>query len=38
VAIPATRSTDHMVENAAAGDGPWLDAEARALVTQLAGR
>ncbi len=36
VAIPATSSPEHMVENAAAGDPPWLEAEERALVAGLA--
>jgi diketogulonate reductase-like aldo/keto reductase len=34
--IPATRSPEHARENAAAGDGPPLDAEQRALVERLA--
>jgi aryl-alcohol dehydrogenase-like predicted oxidoreductase len=37
VAIPATRSPTHMAENAEAGEGPWLDADARDLVAHLAG-
>jgi aryl-alcohol dehydrogenase-like predicted oxidoreductase len=36
VAIPATRSPDHMSEDAAAGDPPWLGSEERALVERLA--
>ena len=37
VAIPATRSTEHMAQNAAAGDPPWLGPEERTLVERLAG-
>jgi aryl-alcohol dehydrogenase-like predicted oxidoreductase len=37
-AIPATREPEHMTANAAAGNGPWLDAEERALVERLASR
>jgi aryl-alcohol dehydrogenase-like predicted oxidoreductase len=36
VPIPATRNPDHARANAAAADGPALDAEQRALVEQLA--
>jgi aryl-alcohol dehydrogenase-like predicted oxidoreductase len=36
-AIPATSSLEHMRENAAAGDLPWLDADARRYVSDLAG-
>jgi aryl-alcohol dehydrogenase-like predicted oxidoreductase len=36
VAIPATSSTGHMAEDAAAGDPPWLDPSARDLVARLA--
>jgi diketogulonate reductase-like aldo/keto reductase len=36
VVIPATRSADHVRENAAAGDPPWFDAEQRRLVERLA--
>ena len=36
-AIPATSRAERMTENAAAGDPPWLDAEARAYVARLAG-
>lgn len=35
-AIPATRALAHMRENAAAGDPPWLDADARRYVADLA--
>ena len=35
-AIPATRSPQRMAENAAAGDGPWLDAEQRERIAELA--
>ncbi len=35
-AIPATSEAEHMRENAAAGDPPWLDEEGRALVERLA--
>jgi aryl-alcohol dehydrogenase-like predicted oxidoreductase len=37
-AIPATSSVAHMQENAAAGDPPWYDAEARQYVTELLDR
>jgi aryl-alcohol dehydrogenase-like predicted oxidoreductase len=36
VVIPATSSPSHMAENAAAGDPPWLDEEARDRVATLA--
>jgi aryl-alcohol dehydrogenase-like predicted oxidoreductase len=36
VAIPATSSTEHMAEDAAAGHPPWLDPSARDLVARLA--
>ena len=36
--IPATSRPEHMRENAAAGEPPWLDTEARAYVSRLAGR
>jgi aryl-alcohol dehydrogenase-like predicted oxidoreductase len=36
VAIPAMSSTEHMAEDAAAGDPPWLDPSARDLVARLA--
>jgi aryl-alcohol dehydrogenase-like predicted oxidoreductase len=36
VAIPATSSAEHMAEDAAAGDPPWLDPSARDLVARLA--
>jgi diketogulonate reductase-like aldo/keto reductase len=38
VAIPATSSPEHMAENAAAGDPPWLGPEERDMVARLAGR
>jgi aryl-alcohol dehydrogenase-like predicted oxidoreductase len=38
VAIPATSHPERMAENAEAGQPPWLDAEARALVARLAQR
>jgi aryl-alcohol dehydrogenase-like predicted oxidoreductase len=34
-AIPATRSAQHMLENAGAGEPPWLDAEQRDYVARL---
>ncbi|HLW48339.1 MAG TPA: aldo/keto reductase [bacterium] len=37
VAIPATSSAAHAMENAAAGAPPWLGADERALVSRLAG-
>jgi aryl-alcohol dehydrogenase-like predicted oxidoreductase len=36
VAIPATSKPDRMTANAAAGDPPWFDREARDLVGRLA--
>lgn len=36
IAIPATSKPAHMRQNAAAGAGPWLGAEERALVARLA--
>jgi diketogulonate reductase-like aldo/keto reductase len=36
-AIPATGDPAHAKQNAAAGDGPWLDEEQRRLVERLAG-
>jgi aryl-alcohol dehydrogenase-like predicted oxidoreductase len=36
VAIPATSSPEHMEEDAAAGDPPWLGPEERDLVARLA--
>jgi aryl-alcohol dehydrogenase-like predicted oxidoreductase len=36
VAIPATSSRERVLENAAAGEPPWLDDEGRALVERLA--
>jgi aryl-alcohol dehydrogenase-like predicted oxidoreductase len=38
VAIPATSSPEHMAENAEAGQPPWLDADAREYVADLARR
>jgi aryl-alcohol dehydrogenase-like predicted oxidoreductase len=38
VSIPATSVTGRLVENAAAGVGPWFGPEERALVSRLAGR
>jgi aryl-alcohol dehydrogenase-like predicted oxidoreductase len=38
VAIPATATPGRMTENAAAGEPPWLDEDARDYVAQLAGR
>jgi aryl-alcohol dehydrogenase-like predicted oxidoreductase len=35
VAIPATSSTEHMAEDAAAGDPPWLEPDQRELVAKL---
>jgi aryl-alcohol dehydrogenase-like predicted oxidoreductase len=35
-AIPATRSGQHVLENAAAGEPPWLDPEQRDYVARLA--
>ena len=37
VAIPATSRPERMVENAAAGDGPWFGPDEKALVERLAG-
>ncbi len=36
VSIPATTRPERMVENAAAGDGPWFGAGEKALVERLA--
>jgi diketogulonate reductase-like aldo/keto reductase len=36
VVIPATRDPDHVRENAAAGNPPWLGEEERDLVERLA--
>jgi aryl-alcohol dehydrogenase-like predicted oxidoreductase len=38
VAIPATSRPGRMTENAAAGDPPWLDEDARDYVARLAAR
>jgi aryl-alcohol dehydrogenase-like predicted oxidoreductase len=38
VVIPATASPAHMAENAAAGEPPWFDPEARERVASLARR
>ena len=35
-AIPATSLPERMAENAAAGEGPWLDDGAREYVARLA--
>jgi diketogulonate reductase-like aldo/keto reductase len=35
--IPATRDPEHALENAAAGEPPWLGADERRLVERLAG-
>jgi aryl-alcohol dehydrogenase-like predicted oxidoreductase len=37
VAIPATTSSEHMEENAAAGEPPWFGPDERDLVARLAG-
>lgn len=34
VAIPATSSAEHMASNAAAGQPPWFDADARRYVAE----
>jgi diketogulonate reductase-like aldo/keto reductase len=36
VVIPASRNPDHVRENAAAGEPPWLGSEERALIERLA--
>jgi len=36
VTIPATRSAEHAVANAAVGSGPWLHPDVRELVARLA--
>ena len=36
VVIPATRDPEHVRENAAAGDPPWLGEEERSLIARLA--
>jgi diketogulonate reductase-like aldo/keto reductase len=36
VVIPASRNPDHVRENAAAGEPPWLGPEERALIERLA--
>jgi diketogulonate reductase-like aldo/keto reductase len=38
VTIPATRSPDHAVANAAVGRGPWLHPDVRSLVARFATR
>ena len=37
VAIPATSRSERVLENAAAGEGPWFGPTERALVSKLAG-
>ena len=37
VAMPATSSPDHLVDNAAAGDPPWLGPDERRYIAGLAG-
>ncbi len=37
VAIPATSSPEHVLQNAAAGDPPWFDPDQRRHVARLAG-
>jgi diketogulonate reductase-like aldo/keto reductase len=36
VVIPASRNPDHVRENAAAGEPPWLGSEERAIIERLA--
>jgi predicted oxidoreductase len=36
VSIPATSRPERMIENAAAGDGPWFGRDEKALVERLA--
>jgi aryl-alcohol dehydrogenase-like predicted oxidoreductase len=36
--LPATSSTEHALDNAAAGEGPWLDEDAREYVAALAAK
>ena len=38
VAIPATRSREHLIDNAAAGDPPWFGPDERAEAVRLAER
>ena len=38
VIIPATSKAERMVENAAAGDGPWFDPDTREKVSRLAAK
>jgi aryl-alcohol dehydrogenase-like predicted oxidoreductase len=37
VAIPATSSSEHLIDNAAAGEPPWLGPDERKYIAGLAG-
>ena len=37
VAIPATSSPEHLIDNAAAGEPPWLGSDERKYIAGLAG-